>query len=684
MFKTNLPLYIFILGIHFCVFSQEKESVLNLINQVENEVDKIKKLELFDSVSKEISKLQSIDPVFYKKNYPKYELQYIALARELDSIDLAAFRTSRFTYFYLTSAGKPDSALVIVNNIIKDSLKIKKRKNLGHLYLKRAGANFQIDDLKKAILDYQRAEKIYHQTKDSIFEADAIFFNGQANERIGNLTQAILKYQSARDLYAKLGDTSYVALTKIGESNIFSQLYLLDESFRVRQEIKALLNSKENKDYSVLSELSVNDSRDFVKRKEFDKQEEALLKALELSKKQNQFPNQSFVVRSYLAEFYAKQGKPEIARKYLDTIQLEEDLVNSPFDRIFYLKALGRVKMAEGKYEDAKPVFEEEIKIFKKANDIRGQVHIEKELYEVNKKLNNHPQALVHLDRHLVLKDSIYNLTRSNSVIYYQTLYETEKRDSKIAVQEANILALEAKNKARLNLIIFGGIGLSLFFLSLYLYRNRILLIRNKKMQQSFLQELLQTQERVSKRISKDLHDSVGQSLLLVKSRVKQNNDEKTSQVVDGVIDEVRAISRSLHPFKLEELGLTVTLQSSVEMIDENYDMFISAEIDNIDEVFDQEKEINIYRLVQESFNNILKHSNARSAEIKVVNKANNIEIVIKDNGKGFDVSKEKSSTSKIGLKTLSERSKFLKANFKILSEINQGTTLIFNIPKHV
>jgi signal transduction histidine kinase len=153
--------------------------------------------------------------------------------------------------------------------------------------------------------------------------------------------------------------------------------------------------------------------------------------------------------------------------------------------------------------------------------------------------------------------------------------------------------------------------------------------------------------------------------------------------VVDGVIDEVRAISRSLHPFKLEELGLTVTLQSSVEMIDENYDIFISAEIDNIDQVFDQEKEVNIYRLVQESFNNIIKHSKARSAEIKVINKENNVEIIIKDNGKGFDVSKEKISISKIGLKTLNERSKFLKATFDILSEIDSGTTLIFNIPKH-
>jgi len=66
-----------------------------------------------------------------------------------------------------------------------------------------------------------------------------------------------------------------------------------------------------------------------------------------------------------------------------------------------------------------------------------------------------------------------------------------------------------------------------------------------------------------------------------------------------------------------------------------------------------------------------------------VLYKTNNVEIVIKDNGKGFDITKEKLTATKIGLKTLSERSNFLKASFKILSKINEGNTLIFDIPQY-
>ena len=683
MCRVKVYILISFVIIGFCGFSQQKNELTQFMEQVDQMAPGQDKLTLLDSLSKQINELKWSDTKFYKEHYSKYALQHIDLAKQLDSIDLAAFRTSRLTYHYLNIINLPDSALVIVNNIIPDSNKIKKRINLGHLYIKRAAAFYQIDNLEKAIVDYEKAERTYHQTRDTIFEADALYFNGQATERLGRLSEAILKYQKANELYAKMKDTAYVAYTGLAISGIFSQLYLLDKSFEERQKIRELLNQQQQKDIVALSELKINDSRDYVKRKEYEKQGEALLEALSLVAKDEKLGVNRFRLRGYLSKFYSKRGQLEVAKKYLDTLEMFPDLINSPYDKMFYLQAASEYELASERYQNAIPYLKELLEMFKKSNDLQSQVYVEKELHKAHQGTQNFAEASKHLERHVLLKDSLYNIRRSNSIIYYRTLYEIEKKESKIAAQNANISMLEEKNKAKRNLMIFGGVGLSLLFLSIYLYRNRVFLLRNKKLQQSFLQELLQTQERVSKRISKDLHDSVGQSLLLIKNRVMQSKDEQTAKVVDNVIDEVRSISRSLHPFKLEELGLTVTLESSVEMIDENYDIFISADIDNIDQVFDPEKEINIYRLVQESFNNILKHSNARSAEIRVNNKENDVEIVIKDNGKGFDVSQEKTAISKIGLKTLSERSKFLKASFKILSEIDQGTTLIFKIPKY-
>ncbi|GAA4274413.1 hypothetical protein GCM10022258_37090 [Aquimarina gracilis] len=669
--------------LHLYTFSQQKEAILELVNKVEKTVDRHEKLTLLDSLSQEIAQLKTTDFGFYKNKYSKYTLQYIGLAQELDSIDLAVSKTAGLVEHYFRYANRPDSANIVVNQVFEDSSKIKNRINLGRLYANRALVNFQIADLEKAISDYQNAAKIFHIEKDTIAEAKAIYFSGHTYQRLGNLTEAILSYQKVSELYTTLKDTTSIASSKISISYIFSQLSLIDEALKERQSAKALLDQQKQKNYGALSRVKVMDYRDFAKQKKYDKAEQSLLKALEFSKKASN-PIELSYNRVFLSVFYSKHKKqPDIAEKYVDTIRKNQRFLDSPEGKILYMDAMSELEMAKGRYKEAIPYLKDKLAVFKRRKDAQAQVDVEECLFRSYQQINKPVDANRHLERYVLLKDSLYNIKRSNSIIYYQTLYETEKNQSKIAAQKASIEILEEKDKAKRNLIIFGGIGLSLLFLSIYLYRNRVFLMRNKRLQQSFLQELLQTQERVSKRISKDLHDSVGQSLLIIKNKVLQNDDSKTAKVVDGVIDEVRSISRALHPFKLEEAGLTVTLESSVEMIDENYDIFISAEIDNIDKVFDQEKEINIYRLVQESFNNILKHSNARSAEIKVVNKEDNVEIMIKDNGKGFDVTKERMSLSKIGLKTLSERSKFLKASFNILSEIDQGTTLIFNIPKH-
>ena len=640
-------------------------------------------LEELDSMSNSVKALRQENFELYRELYPKVQLKRIAVAKDLDSFDIAAITTAKFSYFYLGEVGKPDSALVIINNIIGDSAKLKKPFNLGSLYLKRAGTYFQIDDINKAIADYKRAESIFSRTKDSIYEADASYFCGQALERSGKLAEALLKYQKANKLYLKLKDTSYIANTNLAVSGIFSQLYLLEESFKIRKETREILSKNPDGHKSALASLALSDSRDFVKTKQYKKQEEALLQAYELASGQSEDPFYKYTVASYLCKFYARQGDREKAEEYFAIVNSNPDFVNSPFDRIFYLRALAEVYLVKGNYQKAVEPLKEELKIFDDFKDLQSQVHILKDLFETYKKLGADKEAVEHMEKYLQLKDSVYDINRSNSVIYYQTLYETEKRDKKIALQQASIASLEIKEKAQRNLLIFGGIGLCFLFLTVYLYRNRVLLLKNKKLQQSFLQELLQTQERVSKRISKDLHDGVGQSLLLIKNKLVQNKEDKTIKIVDDVIDEVRSISRSLHPFKLDELGLTVTLQSSVEIIDENYDLFISAEIEDIDNIFDPEREINVYRIVQESLNNIIKHSNANSAEIRVLNKESNVEIVIKDNGRGFDLQKERTSYQKIGLKTLSERSKFLKASFNILTEAGKGTTLTFNIPKY-
>ena len=208
--------------------------------------------------------------------------------------------------------------------------------------------------------------------------------------------------------------------------------------------------------------------------------------------------------------------------------------------------------------------------------------------------------------------------------------------------------------------MFFVSLAIMLIFGIILLYRNRQNLNSKKNLQEGFSQKLLVSQEQERMRISKDLHDGIGQQLLLIKNKLISSGDQSTMEIVDRTINEVRNISRDLHPFALQELGITKAIEHTLAQVDENTSLFISSEIDNIDNLFTPEEEVNIYRIVQESLSNIIKHGKAEASKVLVKRFTNNITISIKDNGVGFDFSEKYQDKKSLGLKTLLERTRFL------------------------
>jgi len=199
---------------------------------------------------------------------------------------------------------------------------------------------------------------------------------------------------------------------------------------------------------------------------------------------------------------------------------------------------------------------------------------------------------------------------------------------------------------------------------------------RKKKLAQKRLTaSLLSAQERERKRVSKELHDGIGQKLLLIKNSLKLDS-KKTPQLVDSTIEDVRTISRNLHPFQLEKFGLTKAIINIIEEVNEFSEIFFSEEVDNIDDYFSDEKEIYLYRIIQECINNIIKHSKATAAKISIRNENKKIVITIQDNGIGFNFEKDKNNFKSLGLKSLQERVDFLNGKIKFNAQENQGTII--------
>jgi len=210
---------------------------------------------------------------------------------------------------------------------------------------------------------------------------------------------------------------------------------------------------------------------------------------------------------------------------------------------------------------------------------------------------------------------------------------------------------------------------------------------------------ILTSQEKISKQLSSELHDDLGQSLSLLKVKLSiiQNNSEYKSELndeiltevqeyIDFIIENVRRISRCLSPSILEDLGLTAALKWMLKEFLNHYKIETHLDIHKIDAYFTLDSQIIIYRIFQEFLNNVTKHAKADKIIVSILKKKDTIDFFMKDNGIGFNLSEltSKQSTQKgIGLATMEERALMLKSFLKIDTLKGKGTNISFSIRRN-
>lgn len=209
--------------------------------------------------------------------------------------------------------------------------------------------------------------------------------------------------------------------------------------------------------------------------------------------------------------------------------------------------------------------------------------------------------------------------------------------------------------------------------------------------------QLLTAQERERKRISMELHDELGQSLAVLKLQVRaierRLGDEQPDlkadcrellDYLDGVIDNVRRLSRDLSPAILEDLGLQSALKYLINGVSKHYKVSHSFEVEDLDQLFTFDAQIIIYRIFQECLTNISKHADASEVAIAISKKDDLVSIVLEDNGTGFDpaqVSARRLAGRGLGLAALNERARMLGGTLEIWSQPGAGTKVTCVIP---
>ncbi len=346
-----------------------------------------------------------------------------------------------------------------------------------------------------------------------------------------------------------------------------------------------------------------------------------------------------------------KQKKYALARKYLDSC-------------LYYSEA-------SGSPEKRKDAYEYNAALFEQTGDFSSSLHF--------------------IKQYIALKDSLDHVAKAGIIYDAQERYETAKKEKQNRdLQAANQLKTIEKNRAvsEKKIIIISAVVLLLFLavLAYSLYYSKLSRIKrseDKKMNQALF--IGEQNERI--RIARDLHDSVGQMLSLVKMNLsagEQNPENKKLQdIVDQTIAEVRSISHNLIPEDLH-FGLFPAVQSLAERVNSSGNTKMTVHIDEpiSHHQFEKENELSIYRIVQEVVNNMIRHSEANSIEINATLQSQKILFSIRDNGKGMDTESIKSSSG-IGWKNIQARVNLLDGEMKVQSEQLTGTQIIISLPQH-
>ena len=643
-------------------------------------------------------------------NYKELKLEYA------DANNILALYTM-YSQRFEESEKFLQNALKIANDIDAKNIINKINSNFINLYLKKgdyqAGLkyalsilpNFENDKIVKAntlanIAVFYNYLGNYNLSVKYQLEAQQIFTEVNNKYALSNgynvlsvCYQNLGNYEKAREYAIKSVDIKTILSDTLGiinaTINLATTLFKLKEYDLVYSYLKKAeticLSYGSNVE---LSKTYINLAVYYDKINNQKKSLEYNLKSIEIAKsttdlyvKANAYLN--------LSKGYSNLGIYDTAyviRLYADTLLNTLNDINSQ-------KQIAEMQV---KYETEKKEFK--IVLLNKTDSLKSlaianqQIAINKNLYDIaNQKL-----ALV--DAHLKLADDSLQLSMNKETILQNRLDSTQKEERiKDLNKEKQIQALEVNRK---NIAI---VGLSIFAVMVmllgYSFYKRRSLQQQATMQAALAQqqqkatiEIINAEEKERKRIAEDLHDGVGQlmtaawlNLQALKEQTQPNINgqyqliNKTMLLVDESCKEVRQVSHNMMPNALLRKGLVNAVKEFIGQINTGK-LSINLQTEELQKALPSHVETILYRVIQESVNNVVKHAEATQLDISINQDADGIDVMIEDNGKGFDTTITR-ETDGIGLQNIASRTQYLKGTVEWNSSKGNGTLVAIHIP---
>ncbi|WP_299113040.1 sensor histidine kinase [uncultured Winogradskyella sp.] len=312
--------------------------------------------------------------------------------------------------------------------------------------------------------------------------------------------------------------------------------------------------------------------------------------------------------------------------------------------------------------------------------------------------LGKYKEAYQHSNELITLKDSIDDSEQNTAIIDAEKKYRTSEKEKENLILEKQ----KTKNK---NVAI--GLGGSLALGSIIAF----LLFKNTKRKQKLAEQekeiesqklatvlkeqeltaidaMIEGQEKERQRIANDLHDDLGGLMATVKLHFNALKDkhspelfDKTNSLIEEAYQKIRSVAHAKNSGVIAKQGLLKAVQNMADNISASNKIQIDVIDHGLDNRLENSLELTIFRVIQELITNVIKHARASEVTIHLTNHDDSINIMVEDNGKGFNPSQITKTNKGMGISSIDKRIEHLDGKLTIESEKNQGTTVIIDIP---
>lgn len=583
----------------------------------------------------------------------KYYQQAGELSKRINYVNGIFKYYARYTDI-LNRRGQFDSALVVNLESVSLGREMHDSAHLAAALVNTGMSYRQLEEFESAIKYIEEGKGLFTRLGNTTY-------NGQIDDLLQNLATVMRQYRKG----VTYGRKAIRALKQSGDSaslsNAYNNIGLNYINLRLYDSAKYYLKraaaiAQTTGDAVIQTTNNINLGYIFLLQEDFASMKPYVEKALELSQK-NGMPEYEGIALYGLGEYYLSIKEYPTSKKYTAAALTLANQYHFREQKLKLFRLLSNLAFA--------------------MQDARSGIH--------------------YAHQNELLADSILNESIIKNTIGIEKKFETEKKETQIRLQQTQL-----RQKDALNYLFAGGAVASLI-ISALIYRNyknrqKLQQVRidelEKEKQLTTAEAMLKGEEQERTRLAKDLHDGLGGMLSGIKytlNRVKGNlvmtsenaqSFERSMDMLDSSIQEMRRVAHNMMPEILINYGLDAALKEFCDEIDRSGVVHLNYQSVGMgDATIGQTTAVTIYRIVQELVTNALKHAHAQNVLVQLHQTAQEklLAVTVEDDGIGFNTDML-NQASGMGWRNIQNRVEFLQGKFDIQSSPGKGTSVMIEI----